>query len=154
MSNIINPSGLPTYLRAIIIALIFSVIVSYISNINAISSLFGRFISPAITIVWVAALLVSVLKWISNRFVSIEILDNELVYKSGIINTKSVTVSYTQITNVNIERTLFQRLLGLGTLDIDTASGTHEADIKIHNLPYSSLEIVLQKSRSRVIPKK
>jgi len=59
-----------------------------------------------------------------NHFVfSVE--DEGLRIEYGIINKRHVTVPFRQIQNVNITRTLIDRMLGIGKLEIESAGSSH-----------------------------
>lgn len=49
--------------------------------------------------------------------------DNELIIRSGVLNTQRVLIPYAKIQNVNASRNVFQRVLGTATLKIETAGG-------------------------------
>ncbi|MEW6529100.1 MAG: PH domain-containing protein [Candidatus Micrarchaeota archaeon] len=51
------------------------------------------------------------------------IADNELVICSGILNTEQTIIPYIKIESVNISIDIIQRILGVGTLKIETAGG-------------------------------
>lgn len=61
-----------------------------------------------------------------NHFVfSVE--DEGLRIEYGIINKRHVTIPFRQIQNVNITRTLLDRILGIGKLEIESAGSSHAA---------------------------
>lgn len=142
MSEILHPSALPSYFRAIISGTIMSVIVFLVRNfINYDTNM-------ALIIIWIISILFSIVKWIKNRFISIELTDTEIIYKTGILNIKNIMVPFGQITNMTVNRSLFARIMGLGHLDIDTAS--HQADIDIYDLQYGKIELILQKTKGKL----
>lgn len=51
--------------------------------------------------------------------------DEGLRIEYGIINKRHVTVPFRQIQNVNITRTLIDRILGIGKLEIESAGSSH-----------------------------
>jgi uncharacterized membrane protein YdbT with pleckstrin-like domain len=55
-----------------------------------------------------------------NNF-TFEINSRGLEIVSGVIHKAEVSLPYDQVQNVNIERTLFDRILGLSKLSIETA---------------------------------
>lgn len=61
--------------------------------------------------------------FIYNNFMY-EINEDGLRIQSGVINKHSVALPYEQIQNVNIERTLFDRLLGFSRISIETAGAS------------------------------
>lgn len=148
MSETLHPSALPMYIRSAILGTVISGMAVFLTN-------FVQYEPTGIMLaVWTIAFIASITAWVSHQFISIEASDTEITYKSGVINTRIMVIPYGQITNLNIKRTLAGRILGLGTLDIDTASGTVASDIEVGNLPYAGLEKLLEKSRGKFAVKK
>lgn len=65
-------------------------------------------------------LLAVITMFVYNNFLY-EINQDGLVIESGVIYKKSVSLPFEQIQNVNIERTIFDRLLGFSRISIETA---------------------------------
>ena len=61
--------------------------------------------------------------FIYNNFMY-AINEDGLRIQSGVINRRSVALPYEQIQNVNIERTLFDRILGFSRISIETAGAS------------------------------
>jgi uncharacterized membrane protein YdbT with pleckstrin-like domain len=51
-----------------------------------------------------------------------EITENAVSEKSGILNTKREQARVEQITNITVERTIAERIMGIGRVNIDTAN--------------------------------
>ncbi len=162
MSEILHPSGLLTYVRAFVIALAFNVIAiyteDYLSSFShqRIFSIFDvdtglKSISFALFVVWAFAILVSAVVWLLNRFKTLEVLDDQLVYRSGIFNTKSIIIPYIKINNLNVRRSFFQRLVGLGSLDLDTIAMGAVSVVHFDNLTNHGIELILKKSEIRFV---
>ncbi|MFA5381706.1 MAG: PH domain-containing protein [Candidatus Micrarchaeia archaeon] len=49
--------------------------------------------------------------------------ENEVLIRTGIIHKKRIDIPYTSIENVSVEKHLYERIFGLGTVVIDTAGG-------------------------------
>ncbi len=98
-----------TYIRKTLLALILIII--------GAALLQGWFIL-ALPIYLVSILIGTFLTY--NNF-TFEINSKGLVIKSGVIHRSEVSLPYDQVQNVNIERTLFDRILGLSKLSIETA---------------------------------
>lgn len=64
--------------------------------------------------------LVVITMFVYNNFLY-QINEDGLVIESGVIYKKSVSLPFEQIQNVNIERTIFDRLLGFSRISIETA---------------------------------
>lgn len=51
--------------------------------------------------------------------------DEGLRIEHGIVNKRHVTIPFRQIQNVNITRTLLDRVLGIGKIEIESAGSSH-----------------------------
>ena len=165
MSEVLHPSGLPNYFRAFGVALVFTVASMYVQQSLSPydhQRVFGLFdvntmlqaIPVAMMVVWGFSAFFSLAVFLFNRFKSIEVLDNQLVYREGIFNTKSITLSYLKINNVNVRRSFFQRMVGLGSLDLDTIAGGAVSVVHFDNLPYPGIELILKNSEIRYLKPK
>ncbi len=88
--------------------------------------LVGTILAPmpfifGLALYFVALLIITL--FIYNNF-KYEINEDGLRIESGVINKHSVALPYEQIQNVNIERTLFDRLLGFSRISIETAGAS------------------------------
>jgi membrane protein YdbS with pleckstrin-like domain len=72
-----------------------------------------------VTLLAVVTLLIIALWAYSNFWY--EVTDDGLFIKFGIINQKTISVPFDQVQNVNIERSLVDRLFGLARISIETA---------------------------------
>jgi putative membrane protein len=70
------------------------------------------------------------------RSLSYEIGDEQVVVRQGVLTRAVKHVPYRTVTNITVKRTLLDRWLGLGTLDIQTAgvSGTQQAEQSLAGL--------------------
>lgn len=55
---------------------------------------------------------------------------SRVMSREGILNIRKEQVTLSQITNVLVERTIFERLLGIGTVTVETANDKPESDIE------------------------
>ena len=65
-------------------------------------------------------ILITIALWAYSNF-SYEVTDDGLFIKFGIIHQKTISVPFDQVQNVNIERSLIDRMLGLARISIETA---------------------------------
>ncbi len=72
-----------------------------------------------VTLLAVVTLLIIALWAYSNFWY--EVTDDGLFIKFGIINQKTISVPFDQVQNVNIERSLVDRIFGLARISIETA---------------------------------
>lgn len=83
----------------------------------------GIIMEPVIfSLVTILALIVlaTIALWAYGNF-WYEVTDDGLFIKFGIINQKTISVPFDQVQNVNIERSLVDRMLGLARISIETA---------------------------------
>lgn len=68
---------------------------------------------------------------VSYRFIWYEFAPGEFKYYSGILNKKRNHIPYQRVQSVNQKMSLFQRLAGVCTVEIDTAGGSSNTAIRI-----------------------
>ncbi|MBI9035668.1 MAG: PH domain-containing protein [Bacteroidales bacterium] len=83
------------------------------------------------------------------------IKDDEFVIKSGYLNKKTLSIPQERIQNINTKQNLLQQLLGVSSLELDTA-GTASHELKIHALEHNHVKelydyLSLQKEKSAPI---
>ncbi len=71
----------------------------------------------------VIGLLVIAGRFASSRFKTIELGDRTITYQSGILSSRKITLAYDKITEASFYQHLTDRIVGVGTLNIDTAGG-------------------------------
>jgi len=54
-----------------------------------------------------------------------ELAENDLVLREGVLTRKSTVIPYEKIEDLSSERTLFERMLGLATIEVETAGRSH-----------------------------
>ncbi len=93
----------------------------------------------AVAAVWLLGLAACVFAYIGSRFTTLEIRDKDLLFKRGVFAVKTVLVPYNRITDTRYVQSLVERVLGLGTLEVETASesgvairigGVRDADVR------------------------
>lgn len=67
----------------------------------------------------VISIIVSISKWTTIKFY---IKDNELIYKSGIINSKKLEIPFDKINTIDINKNIIDRIFNVCTLKIDTGA--------------------------------
>ncbi|MCC7552189.1 PH domain-containing protein [Candidatus Micrarchaeota archaeon] len=69
--------------------------------------------------------------WIdmAYRNFSYTIGENEVLIRTGVLHKRRIDIPYAAIENVSIEKPLYQRFFGLGTLNLDTAGGNEKEGI-------------------------
>lgn len=92
----------------------------------------GTYYEPVVGLILVAYLIVTFLiAVLVYDYFYFMIDEDELRVEHGIIHKKQVSVPFQQIQNVNITRTLIDRLLGIARLEIESAGATnvHQREI-------------------------
>lgn len=79
------------------------------------------------------AFLGSVIAHLYTKTIRVDLEENELIYSSGILVRKKKTIPYNRIDNTQKIRSLFDYILGLATLEIDTPGKT-QVEVLIKNI--------------------
>ena len=84
-----------------------------------------RTLALAAAAIFAACLLLGFVIWRARTW---ELADEGLVVRWGLLNRRRLTVPYEHIHTVSINSTLFERVFGLVTLDLDTGAAATEGD--------------------------
>ena len=84
-----------------------------------------RTLAMAAVAIFAACLLLGFVVW---RVRTWELADEGLVVRRGLLNRRRLTVPYEHIHTVSMNSTLFERVFGLVTLDLDTGAAATEGD--------------------------
>jgi uncharacterized membrane protein YdbT with pleckstrin-like domain len=71
----------------------------------------------------------------NTRYKKVVVYNQRAVLEEGIFNRNSTTINYSRITEVSVKQSVFQRMLGIGNIDIRTASSTKDHVLSIENIP-------------------
>jgi uncharacterized membrane protein YdbT with pleckstrin-like domain len=74
----------------------------------------------------VALICTYVIGWLRLRTTTYNLTSTRIHVRTGIVSRQEHSAQLTRVQNVNVSQTMFQRLLGIGDVDWDTA-GTEEA---------------------------
>lgn len=77
--------------------------------------------SPALIFMALLALIILVASYAYYQSLAYEIHDDEIIVYSGFLNKSVKHVNFRNVTNMELKRTLLDRLLGIGSLSIQTA---------------------------------
>ena len=80
-----------------------------------------------VLVVWLV--LIPFLKWVTSTYT---VTDRRIITRRGILNKTGHDLPLRRINNVNYERSLTDRILGCGTLVLETAAGQ---PLVLHDLP-------------------
>lgn len=135
--NIVRLSPNPRYLLKLIVSAILSLIpfggffvfvVLQAVDFASISANYVELLASLIT-------LVIVVIYLGYRSIRYEIHQDEIIVYSGFLNKSVKHVNFRNVTNMELKRTFFDRLLGIGSLSIQTAgSGSVTPEEKLAGL--------------------
>jgi len=72
----------------------------------------------ALAVVWAIWLLTKFLSWKFTHFV---VTSDRLIYRHGVLAKRGVEIPLERIANINFEQRMFERVIGAGDLQIDSA---------------------------------
>ena len=72
---------------------------------------------------------------LGHRWDRLKITDRRTIDERGIVMRSTSEVLHTHVRNLRITQSIWQRIVGIGDLEIDSAAGDGEADITIRNVP-------------------
>jgi len=72
----------------------------------------------ALAIVWAVWLLIKFLSWKFTHFV---VTSDRLIYRHGVLAKRGVEIPLERVSNINFEQGIFERMIGAGDLQIDSA---------------------------------
>ncbi len=86
-------------------------------------------LAVVVAVLFVLVVLVPFLRW---RTTTYTLTDRRVITRKGIINKSGHDIPLSRINNVTYERSLLDRILGCGTLQLTTAA---EAPVTLHDVP-------------------
>lgn len=138
----INPKPIVGQVKTLFFALLVTIILFYIREY--VSSIF----LSLVIIVWALAILQVIFLWVAARFISLDIGENDLLFRKGVLNVKTNLVPYKKITDARFTQSIFERMFSVGTLEIDTA-GSETVSIYIPSVPSIDLERIISTVREK-----
>jgi len=106
-------------------------------------NMFQDLLIQFLAIIWLGGAFFVGLGFIMAKFQVITLDENTISYSTGILATKRVTLPYARITETSYAQGILERILGVGTVSIDTAGGSDVA-IRVGNVRYSDIKKLLQ----------
>lgn len=119
----------PTLVTLAIFWLIGSVAYAAFSQENAIFGM-SHALFPVFFLVALAALIaLPVYLWVGLIYenFTIELASKDIIIREGVITRRTTVIPYGRIQDIRTERTLIERMLGLATLEIETAGSSKVA---------------------------
>jgi uncharacterized membrane protein YdbT with pleckstrin-like domain len=99
-------------------------------------------IPPLLLLAW------TVFRHIKLRFTSLTIASRRLRYDVGMLSRSTRTMELAKVQDVHVNQTLFQRMLGLGNLSIESAGETGRLSINNIDRPHDVAEFILEARKS------
>jgi putative membrane protein len=93
-------------------------------------------------ILWAIGGLAILSAYLSTRFITLDVKEDEVVYIIGVLSVRRKHIPYAKITDVSMQQSFIERIFGLGTLEIDTAGGPG-TEIMMPSMPLNTLQRVM-----------
>ena len=142
MARSFHPTPLVSVVKTVLCAVVLTVL------LLAVQGMLAGFLAQLLAAVWLISALLVLFACISTRFQTITLDENTLTYTGGVIATKQVVLPYARITETSYVQGLLDRLLGVGTLSVDNASGSGIA-IRIGNVRYADIKPLLDQLKNK-----
>ncbi len=120
---------------------VFTILVVCVMVFNNVAWLRAR--TPWLLAIPALLLLVPLKHHIRLRFTKLRIQADSLRYESGLLSRSTRIVKTSLVQDVRIEQGLFQRLIGVGNLTIETVRGEDDLTMKNVDDPERVAELVL-----------
>jgi uncharacterized membrane protein YdbT with pleckstrin-like domain len=112
------------------------------------SDFLGGMFLQLLAATWLAAAVLVLFAFILSKFQTITLDDNTITYTGGVFATRRVTLPYARITETSYVQGLLERMLGFGTVSIDTAGGSAVA-IHMGNVRYADIKLLLKEINAK-----
>lgn len=80
-----------------------------------------------LVLIWIFILVVAYLQWIFTQFV---VTSDRIIYRHGVIAKSGIEIPHERLNNINFDQTIFERLIGAGSLTIESAGETGQSIFK------------------------
>jgi len=94
------------------------IVIILVTRLNGTPQKVTAAIVGAAAIVWAIWLLLKFVSWTRTYFV---VTDQRVVYRTGVMSRHGVEVPLERITNLNFHQRMFERMIGAGNLEIQSA---------------------------------
>jgi uncharacterized membrane protein YdbT with pleckstrin-like domain len=112
-------SMLAFYVRGLLVAVVAGVIVGIVTRLTG-RSVDVPWVSAAVLVVFVVVLAWGLIRRIATTYT---ITNRRLTIRSGLLSRELHECRLERVQNVNTRQRLLERMLGIGTVDFDTAAG-------------------------------
>jgi len=112
-------SMLAFYVRGVIAAVLLGVIVGLVTRVTS-HSVEAGWVGVAVLVVFVVVLVWGLIRRIATTYT---ITNRRLTIRSGLLSRELHECRLERVQNVNTRQRMLERMLGIGTVDFDTAAG-------------------------------
>lgn len=146
MPGRIHTTGRMMYAKALVLAVLGSYAWMQITKFFSLPSpipVYGYYL------IWGLMLLAVIAAFIRSKLQTLEISNEGVTSRTGIINVKTRFVPFSKIDNVRMERNIFDRIFMIGTIRVDTLASSG-MEISMSEIPSKDLEEALNFIQSRI----
>jgi uncharacterized membrane protein YdbT with pleckstrin-like domain len=136
----------------LLLALIGVVAVRDVEYVNSVTAL-GWAIAAVIWAIWLA------LKYLQWQFTNFVVTDDRVIYRHGVLAKHGVEIPVERINNINFDQGLWERIIGAGDLDIESAGRegqSHFEDVRhpdgVQQEIYRQMEVNARQQASWAAP--
>ena len=128
----------PVYWAA---AILIGLILFYSNNTD--TNLYPLLVVPALILVWAFA------KHLRLRYTKLVISTGKLRYETGMLSRSVRTMELTKVQDVRVEQSFMERMLGLGTISVETAGETSRLSMAGVAQPQEVADYILEATAKR-----
>ncbi len=148
MEQTFNPNPIIRILKISVLALIFSAGAFYFHTY------LEGILYTLIYLVWIIAAVYMILIYSGSRFETVSLGETSVKHTVGVLSQRNTVLPYAKITEKRYDQSLLERVLGLGTMHLDTAGGASVA-IHMYDVKRSDFDKILaavEKGAGKVKP--
>jgi putative membrane protein len=128
-------------------AVLLILIIFYLRSVYPSQAWWAAFALPVILIVTTA------IKHVKRRFVTMDLVGDRLKYSAGMASKTERSIPLHKVQDVTVRQTLFQRLLGLGDISLETAGDASRLTMEEIDAPRVVAEKILDRVATLNKPK-
>lgn len=134
------------YAAGAILITIFLLALSYVGVFQSpFTDIFGNPLSYLLALLFIIALFFYIYFTLYYKLFTYSIDEiNGIVIRSGILNRKRIVIPFEKVQNINTRRNIFETMLGICTLTIETASGKDIGEGVIPGISMKDRENLIQ----------
>lgn len=137
-----NPNPIVGALRILFLAILLSLIAFTFKD------MIERIFIPLVGITWLVAVIYIAILYARAKFEVVTLEETSIKHTRGVLAQKSVVLSYSKITEATYTQTLFQRVIGIGDLHLDSAGGSFMA-IHVNDVKKTDIDRTMENARNK-----